>query len=213
MGIRDSKTKSFLGADKISLFIHLLYGQSCFAPTVSLSLQMSVFSLSRSVLSGVVALAVASASEERAKESECLLFVSNVSKPPTIFFLLINLLTPPYCVHFWGRWEEGVQQVGKERQLTTGDLSSAARGLIMLFLIFCLHVQFAHKCTPTGLAMRSAFAQIFNLNYQYCYTVIRIHFTAGEFSFCHQHGTGNIGELVKLGAGSKCDSAHFQTLC
>eukprot|EP00064_Thunnus_orientalis_P015321 superscaffoldBa00002819_g15372 len=61
-----------------------------------------------SVLSGVVALAVAaSASEERAKERECLLFVS---KPPTIFFLLINLLTPPYCVHFGGRWKESVQQ-------------------------------------------------------------------------------------------------------
>lgn len=72
-----------------------------------------------------MALAVAaSASEEGAKESECLLFVSTVSEPPTIFFLLINLLTPPYCLHFGGRWEEGVQQVGKER--TADNLSSEA---------------------------------------------------------------------------------------
>lgn len=74
-----------------------------------------VFFLSRSVLSGVAALALAaSASVERAKESEGLLFVSAVSKPPTIFFLLINLLTPPHCVHFGRRWKAVVQQVEKE---------------------------------------------------------------------------------------------------
>lgn len=115
MGINDSKTSSFWGLIK-SLYSSIYYmAKAAFALTVSVSLQMSAFFLSRSVLSGVVALAVAaSASEERAKESECLMFVSTVSKPPTIFFLLINLLTPPYCVHFGGRWMEGDRQVGKE---------------------------------------------------------------------------------------------------
>lgn len=61
-----------------------------------------------------MALAVAaSAIVERAKESECLLFVSNVSKPPTIFFLLINLLTPLYC--FRGK-VEGECAAGGERR-------------------------------------------------------------------------------------------------
>lgn len=60
-----------------------------------------------------MALAVAaSAIVERAKESECLLFVS---KPPTIFFLLINLLTPLYCVRFRGK-VEGECAAGGERR-------------------------------------------------------------------------------------------------
>ncbi|KAJ4947309.1 hypothetical protein JOQ06_009345, partial [Pogonophryne albipinna] len=68
-------------------------------PEPNLSLNLQTGTTERSVLSGVVALAVAaSVSKEGAKESECLLFVSSVSKPPTIFFLLINLLTPPYCL-------------------------------------------------------------------------------------------------------------------
>lgn len=57
--------------------------KAAFVPPVLPLVQMSVFFLSRSVLSGVVASAVAaSASEEGAKESERLLFVSTVSRPP-----------------------------------------------------------------------------------------------------------------------------------
>ena len=44
--------------------------------------------------------------------------------PPTIFFLLINLLTPPHCVHCGGRWREGVQQVGKGTDNWTLELWS-----------------------------------------------------------------------------------------
>lgn len=83
MGINDSKTNSFSGADKISAVIHLLHGQSCFCSTCPAARPNICFFLSRSVLSGVVASAVAaSASEEGAEESECLLFVSTVSRPP-----------------------------------------------------------------------------------------------------------------------------------
>ncbi|CAB1460110.1 unnamed protein product [Pleuronectes platessa] len=63
----------------------------------------------------------------RAKESERLLFVSPVSKPPTIFFLLINLVMPPYCRHLWGGGNAGAGcEVGKEGQMTTEDWSSEA---------------------------------------------------------------------------------------
>ena len=81
--------------------------------------------LSKSELSGVVASAgAASASEEGAKESEFLLFVSTVSKPPTIFFLLINLLTPPYCLHLGGLVEGQRAASGEGR--TADNLSSEA---------------------------------------------------------------------------------------
>lgn len=81
------------------------------------------------MLSGVAASAVAaSVSEEGAKERERLLFVSAVSKPQTIVFLLINLLTPPYHLHFGGRWMEA--------QLTNGELITKACGLIGLCLPF-----------------------------------------------------------------------------
>lgn len=43
------------------------------------------------------------ASEEGVEESEAPRFISGVSRPLNIFFLLINLLTPLYCVN-WG-WE------------------------------------------------------------------------------------------------------------
>lgn len=42
------------------------------------------------------------ASEEGAEESEAPRFISRVSRPLSVFFLLINLLTPLYCVN-WGR--------------------------------------------------------------------------------------------------------------
>lgn len=58
---------------------------------------------------GLTALApVAPASEKVAAESETLLLISRVSRPLDIFFLLINLLTPLYCVN----WEWETLQMG-----------------------------------------------------------------------------------------------------
>lgn len=58
---------------------------------------------------GVTALEpVAPAREEVATESEAPLFISPVSRPLNIFFLLINLLTPLYYVN----WEWETLQMG-----------------------------------------------------------------------------------------------------
>lgn len=106
---------TFSGADKISLVIHLLYDQSCFSsncfpvPTI-------FFLFRFAVLSGVMALAVAASAREEKGQGEWVPPVfSTVSKPLTIFFLLINLLTPSYCVHFGEKVEEGCAAGGKER--------------------------------------------------------------------------------------------------
>lgn len=185
MGINDIKTNSFWGADKIPFVIHLLQCPKLFFLQLSLQKWVS-FSL-QSYAEWGHGIGNGSICHRGEGQGERMLFVSDVSKPPTIFFLQINLLTLLYCVHFKGKVEGECAAGGEKRWQLAGW------GLIMFCLIFCTHLcthmhTYLYGCA--GTSKESAFFTDF------CQYITFI-FYSRWVPFCpipHHHMMGNPDE-------------------
>lgn len=90
-------------------------------------------------------LTVASASEDRAELIEAPLFISGVSRPLSRFFLLINLLTPLYCVNWgWEALQAGIAANNRWVQLSSWRMNSDLSNFMI--------VPFKHALTSAFLA-------------------------------------------------------------
>lgn len=185
MGINDIKTNSFWGADKIPFVTHLLQCPKLFFLQLSLQKWVS-FSL-QSYAEWGHGIGNGSICHRGEGQGEWMLFVSDVSKPPTVFFLLINLLTLLYCVHFKGKVEGECAAGGEKRWQLAGW------GLIMFCLIFCTHLCTHMHTYLYGCAGTSKESAFFTDLCQY----ITFIFYSRWVPFCpipHHHMMGNPDE-------------------